>query len=80
MKEKMKMKKKMKMKMKGSKNINILPPLLLLLAIANNQEEEKEEDLLWKRFIMNRNKIITNYKHFAKEKYTILYDRIFGNT
>ena len=29
---------------------------------------------------MNRNKIITSYKHFAKEKYTILYDRIFGNT
>ena len=75
MKEKMKKKKKMK----GSKNINILPPHLLL-AIPNSQEEEKEEDLLWIRFTMNRNKIITNYKHFAKEKYTILYDRIFGNT
>ena len=29
---------------------------------------------------MNRNRIITNYKHFAKDKYAILYDRIFGNT
>ena len=29
---------------------------------------------------MNRNKIITNNKHFAEEKYTILYHRIIGNT